>query len=97
MPLTIIEHVDVLGTTVPGEGQQGCVRRHDVGGFVGLRPALATSNLSPARFRRIASAIWLRAAFCVHKNSTTGLLDSFIFLRFPPVPQNPVMAMLLSN
>lgn len=33
MPLTILEHVDILGAPVPDESQERCVRRHDIGGF----------------------------------------------------------------
>jgi len=32
-PPRIFEHVDILGAAVPGEGQQRCVRRDDVGCF----------------------------------------------------------------
>jgi len=32
-PPRIFEHVGILGAAVPGEGQQGCVRRHDDGCF----------------------------------------------------------------
>jgi hypothetical protein len=32
-PPRVIEHVVILGSTVPGEGQEGCMRRHDAGCF----------------------------------------------------------------
>src|SRR5271157_919141 len=40
------------------------------------KPALSTSNLSPANFLRYASAIWLRAELCVQTNKTFGIATS---------------------
>src|SRR5437868_1836305 len=41
----------------------------------GFSPALCTSKCAPARLRRSASAIWLRAAFAVHRKSTAIFLE----------------------
>src|SRR5436190_11832302 len=49
----------------------------------GFTPALSTSNLSPATFRKRPSAIWLRAEFPVHKIRTRFLLR--ILFRYHPI------------
>ena len=45
---------------------------------LGLHPALYASKRSPAWWRRNASAIWLLAEFCVHKNSTFCFLIALL-------------------
>ncbi len=86
-PPRIIEHVDILGATVPGEGQQRCVCRHDVGYFaitesLGYAIVVEATNVAPRNKRLDQRRIGvvgvkdLASAFWVSESEGTGLEGS---------------------
>jgi len=68
----------LLGDVHPDLPRRRLDRAHGCASCVASRPALMTSERSPARSLENPSAIWLLAGFWVHRNSTLMLDISYL-------------------